>query len=365
MSFLNELSETLQNGSENGNNVAENQTADATVSENTLDTNQEITNADIQNALDSEVTNNNDAGNTAENQPAPSQEKPTEQKVVSNFANEELAEANAYMLKNPGKTFEDYKALKVPTDQLKSEDVIRKYLSEKEGKSESQIAYELKRLELKEEGGDFDDDFSDGEDSLEYLKKKADFDELDQKARAWHDDYIKEQLNFDGSQGQNDNNGNQSAAKSIDEFLQDAKRAQEEYTQNYRTEIYKAVGDIKQIELNINGKEVSFVMDETFRTEMRKGAEDVSGIGKEFFDENGVITNPSSFIKENTLWANPKTRQPVLDFMIEQAILQDRANRDKGQRNITLDATQPHSVGSNNNDGKVVDEMLARRKTSF
>lgn len=361
MSVLNEIQESLMNRAAEEENTAANQPADT---ENTPTAENNPAEAiDTVAETQENQPEKSDASTTAATAPEANNQNNQPEKTASNFANEELAEANAYLLKNPGKSYDDYKALKVPTSSINENDLIKSFLSEKEGKTESSIAYELKRLELKESDPDFDDDFED----LETLKLKAEREELIQKAREWRDGFVKEQLSFDGdSQNiQNAEQENQQPVKSIDEFLQDAKRVQEEYTQNYRTEIYKAVGEINEIPLNINGSEVLFVPDEDFRTEMRKGAEDVAGIGKEFFDEKGNITNASAFIKENTLWANPKTRQSMLDFMIEQAVLKDRVSRDKGQRNITLDATQPHSVEGNYDDGKVVDAMLARNRTSF
>lgn len=359
MTVLDEMFNEVKNEQPTIENTAENTNAEINTAENTStqETQENPEETTLENNTASEVT---EQQNQAVNQFS----QPISQENV--FANEELAEANAFLKKNPGKTFADYQALKVPTSSLNENDLIKSYLSEKEGKTEAAIAYELKRLELKQSDPDFDDEFSD-EDSLETLKLKADRDELILKAREWREGYVKEQLNFSNDNQENTEvvNENQLAAKSIDEFLQDAKRVQEEYTQNYRTKIYEAVGNIDQIPLTINGQEVLFVPDENFRTDMRQGAEDVSGIGKEFFDEQGNITNASSFIKENTLWANPKTRQPMIDFMMEQAVLQDRASRDKGQRNITLDDKQPHSIEEVSRSGDFVVGMLNKGRTTF
>lgn len=365
MSVLNEIQESLKNSAEGQENSASNSENNNQPDKNSGNQNSES--GENNDSQPQNNQNNNDAGNTANNQSAADNQENTAASKQSVFANEELAEANAFMLKNPGKTFSDYQALKVPTASIGEEDLLRSYLSEKEGKTKSAIDYELKKLELKDSDGDFDDDFSDDEDSLEHLKKKAEREELIQKAREWRDGYVKEQLAFDGdNQFEQNADNNQPAAKSLDDFLLDAKRKQDEFKQNYQSEIYKAVGEINQIPLQINGKEVLFTPDDNFKTEMRIGAEDVSAIGKEFFDENGNISNASEFIKQNTLWANPKTRQAMLDFMVEQAVLEDRASRDKGQRNITLNDKQPHSVNGNDDDGgKVVDQMLARNRTSF
>ena len=93
---------------------------------------------------------------------------------VSQFANEEIARMNSYLKKYPEKTIHDYNALTTPIESLKEDDLIRSYLSEKEGKTKSQIDYALKQLELKEEDPDFDGEFGSGDTDLENLKKKGD-----------------------------------------------------------------------------------------------------------------------------------------------------------------------------------------------
>ena len=98
---------------------------------------------------------------------------------------------------------------------------------------------------------------------------------------------------------------------------------------------------------------------------MRKGAEDISQIGNEYFDEQSNIKDAKGFITNNTLWANPKTRQPMIDFMIEQAILNDRANTDKKRRNITLDNSNGVSIPQSSERGDVVDKIFSNKRGSF
>ncbi|MEI7488035.1 MAG: hypothetical protein WCJ72_11625 [Chryseobacterium sp.] len=358
MSLLNELSEEAKSKSASSGTEAT-ETTDQTlkteevVTENTKTVESEkteiLTEKQENVKVDQPILQNNQE-----------QELNVEKKQKNVFANEELAEANAFLLKNPTKTLEDYKALKIPSGDISEEDLMKQFLSVKEGKTESEIAYELKRLEKKNPDPDFDDEFENDE-SLDDLKLKGDRERLIQNAREWRDGFVKEQLKFDDENQESQTITNDNP--SIEQFINDAQKAHEEYTQNFRTEIYKALPLINQIDLDVQGSTVGFVPSEEFKTEMRLSAENIGGIGKEFFDENGNITNAKSFITENTLWANPKTRQPLLDFMMEQAVLKDRAVRDKERRNITLDNANAVHVAESSDKGEIVDKRLNETKS--
>lgn len=286
------------------------------------------------------------------------------EKPVSQFANEEVARIDSYLRKYPEKTIDDYKALTTPVESLNEEDLLRSYLSEKEGKTKSQIDYTLKNLELKEQDPDFDAEFENPDSDLENLKKKGDKEALVEQAKKWREEFVKSELSFD-----NDNQSTEQTASeqipSIEKFIEDAKLQQQAYTENYRTKIYEALPTLDKIDLDINGKTVSFVPDENFKTEMRKGAEDISQIGNEYFDESANIKDAKGFITNNTLWANPKTRQPMINFMIEQAILEDRLKTDKAKRNITLDDATGKSVPQSTDRADVVDKIFSRNRGSF
>lgn len=287
-----------------------------------------------------------------------------QEKPVSQFANEEVARMNSYLTKYPEKTIDDYKALTTPVEELKEEDLLRSYLSEKEGKTKSEIDYALKQLELKEQDPDFDPEFDEDKDSLEELKKKGDRERMILEARKWHEDFVKSELNFDGDT-QNTQEAQPSEIPSIEKFIQDAQVKHQEYTQNYLTKIYEALPQLDKIELEVGGESFSFIPDENFKTEMRKGAEDISKIGNEYFDETSNIKDAKGFITNNTLWANPKTRQPMIEAMIEQAINKHIAKTDKARRNITLDDATTRSVPQSTERGDVVDKIFSRNRGSF
>lgn len=284
----------------------------------------------------------------------------TQEKPVSQFANEEIAQMNSYLTKYPEKTIDDYKALTAPIESLNEEDLLRSYLSEKEGKTKSQVEYALKNLELKESDPDFDDEFENGDSDLENLKKKGEREALLEQAKLWREEFVKSELSFDEESTATQEQQVQEVP-SIEKFIEDAKVQHQAYKEKYTTKIYEALPQLDKIDLNIQGKIVSYIPDENFKTEMRKGAEDVSQIGIEYFDETGMIKDPKGFIENNTLWANPKTRQPMIDFMIKQAIDNHIAETDKKRRNITLDDASGKVTPQSSDRGAVVDKLFNGR----
>lgn len=352
MSILDEIKTSREEGSSQSAEIVQEQAPEIIIDENA--------------STEQQVIETNE---TADTQTITNQEPIVvpEEKPKSQFASEEIAKINAYVTKYPEKSIDDYKALTAPIESIKEDDLIRSYLSEKEGKTKSQIDYALKQLELKENDPDFDVDgeFENDDADLENLKKKGDREEMIQKAREWREDFVKNELNFD-----NDIQETQTTqveeTPSIEKFIEDAKKQQDNYKQNYITEIYKALPTLEKIDLEVQGKTISFVPDEDFKTEMRKGAEDISQIGNEYFDEQANIKDAKGFITNNTLWANPKTRQPMIDFMMEQAVLNDRAKSDKQRRNITLDDATGKSIPQSTERGDVVERMLNKnRNRSF
>lgn len=247
----------------------------------------------------------------------------------SEFANEELAEANAYLKKNPTKSYDDYKALKVPTSELSQDQLIQQYLSEKEGKTATEIALAMKKMEILDESDPEFEEFVD-KDSVEYLEAKAMRESLLQNASEWREDDVKEQLT--GSKGKPDSDELASPEEFAKAEIDRVKKSREEYL----TSTYAALNDIQDIPLNINGETVRYVPSEDFRNEMKTTAEDVGTITQKFFDEAGNIKDSNGFINEVAVWINPKTRAAMHKFMIDQALSQHDANNGRVRRNVNL-----------------------------
>lgn len=263
--------------------------------------------------------------NSSENSNPKNEKKDSE----SDFANAELAEANSFLKKNPEKTFEDYKALKIPTSELNAEDLIKQYLSEKEGKSPTQVALEMKKMELAD---DSDPDFEDyvDVDSVEYLEAKALKESYLQSASEWREDFVNEQL-----AGSNDEPKSEPIA-SPEDFAKQQIEQVKKSRQDYLTSTYTALNEIKEIPIDINGSTVSFVPSEDFRNEMKKTAEDVSYVTQKFFDEDGNIKDAKGFITEVAVWANEKTREEIIAFRVDQALKQYQADNGRIRRNVNL-----------------------------
>ena len=267
------------------------------------------------------------------------------------FANEELAEANDFISRNPDKSLSDYYSLKKPIDQFSEDDLIKNFLSEKEGMSKDEVDAEIERLELSDE----DDDFVD---EGELKKLKSEREKMLNDAKQWREDFVSEQL------GKSEVKSEESpeAQPTYEERLEDARKTYEAERAEYTQSIYGAISEMTEIPLELNGEIISFKPDEEFLRETRLGSEDLSSIGKAFF-ENGKIKDPKGFIQETTLWANPATRKPMLDFIIEQAITRDRLQKDKVRRNINFDnldnGTTPNKSDDTHN---AVDRLLNRNK---
>ena len=208
------------------------------------------------------------AENAPVNNNVQTQEASTEQTETpkSQFASEEVAEFNAFKQKFPEKSIDDYKRLKIPTNEVNEEELLRQYYSEEEGMGEKEIAYQLKQLEVKESE---DDDF--GDDSLsedEKLKREANRERDLRKARQWHENYAKEQLSYEPTE-QNQTQTEMTAEDFRNQLVEQTNKARE----NYLTSVYSTLSEIKDIPLNVNGETVSFIPDEEFRKEMRAVSE--------------------------------------------------------------------------------------------
>ena len=273
----------------------------------------------------------------------------------SQFASEEVAEFNAFKQKFPDKSIDDYKRLKTPTNEVSEEELLRQYYSEEEGMGEKEIAYQLKQLELNADGDDDFGDFSLNED--EKLKREANRERDLRKAKKWHENYVKEQLSFD--QGGTEQNQQQTAMTAEDfrnQLVEQSQKARE----NYLTSVYSTLTEIKDIPLNVGGEVVSFVPDEDFRKEMRAVSESPETAYTKYQNEDGSFKDYKGFITDVALWANPTTREKLIEFRVEQAILRDRVAQNKERRNVS--GTANIGVNNNGNESETAFEQFYAEK---
>ena len=121
----------------------------------------------------------------------PVQEVVTEQPQGRININDKLSELNSYLNKYPDRDITDYQRLKQKTEELDSNELIKKYLSDKEKMSDKAISLEMKKFENLVD--DFDDDFSDLDED-ERLRLEVDYETILGKAREWRDADVSEQL---------------------------------------------------------------------------------------------------------------------------------------------------------------------------
>lgn len=301
---------TVQNTQEN---ISETSTEETTATE------------DVVTETETTVVATPQVNNNVQTQEASTEQTETQK---SQFASEEVAEFNAFKQKFPEKSIDDYKRLKTPTSEVNEDELLRQYYSEEEGLGEKQIAYKLKQMEVNESD---DDDF--GDNSLsedEKLKREADKESDLQKAKKWHENYVKEQLSYEYTK-QNQTQTEMTADDFRNQLVEQTNKARE----NYLTSVYSTLSEINDIPLNVNGETVSFVPDEEFRKEMRAVSEAPETAYAKYQDENGGFKDYKGFITDVALWANPSTREKLMEFRIEQAILRDRVAQDKVRRNVS------------------------------
>lgn len=346
MSILDRLEQTanenpiVQNVQEN---ISETPTEETTTTETVVEETETV------------VAENAPVNNNVQTQEASQEQTETPK---SQFASEEVAEFNAFKQKFPEKSIDDYKRLKTPTSEVNEEELLRQYYSEEEGMGEKEIAYQLKQLEVKESE---DDDF--GDDSLsedEKLKREANRERDLRKARQWHENYAKNQLSYEPTE-QNQTQTAMTAEDFRNQLVEQHNKARE----NYLTSVYSTLSEIKDIPLNVNGETVSFVPDEEFRKEMRAVSEAPETAYAKYQDENGGFKDYKGFITDVNLWANHKTRQPMIDFMIEQAILRDRVAQDKVRRNVSSTTSLGVPSGGNGAETDFEQYYSEKRKHQF
>ena len=131
--------------------------------------------------------------------------------------------------------------------------------------------------------------------------------------------------------------------------------------ENYLTSVYSTLTEIKDIPLNVGGEVVSFVPDEDFRKEMRAVSESPETAYTKYQNEDGSFKDYKGFITDVALWANPTTREKLIEFRVEQAILRDRVAQNKERRNVSGTA----NIGVNNNGNeseKAFEQFYAEKR---
>lgn len=276
------------------------------------------------------------------------------------YANEEVAMLNAYLQKNPDKTLRDYQNLTRPASELSEDELLKKYLSEKEGMTEKEIQLEMRKLEVKaSEEGDFDFEDSDDESRLEAEAKRE---RRLRESQQWYEQSQEELLNGLKTEATPPESQTNEPVEALRQQILDEGRQRQEATKNeYYVKTYQALNEIGDFNLPIMGDDVKFSPDESFRKALREGLDIEKSLGK-FYDDKGQLSDPAGFVKEVAYWHQP-TRQAMIDFATSQAYERGKADALKNRKNITLDSRVP--ITGNNVDDGTKDAVDAYLKGSY
>ena len=285
-------------------------------------------------------------------------QQPTSETKQSVFANEELAKLNDFV-KKTGKGVDEYLALQKSSSDLDKRELIKKYLSEKEGLSEKEIARELRKFE------DIDDEDLVDEDTKELFEIQHD------KASKWYDGYRESVLSSLESENQ--------VSQGDKEETQEVQRySVEEYQNMYAEQVSKvqlqnnqriaeAIPELED-ELEYGGSKehgiepfkFTFKPDEAYLKEATKVGLDMGVLINDFF-ENGQVKDAKGLLKVLTRSYAP-TSKVMIDKLIEQAVLRDRISRDKSKRNVNADLYQGVEVSSDDSNKNAYESYRKSKK---
>ena len=297
-------------------------------------------------------------------EPAPAEEQTTTetgaqqseqpQVATKTFVSEEAARFNDFVSKTGKEDYNEFKFWQKPTDEVDEDELLRKFLSEKEGMTEKEIAFELKRLEKTE--SEFDDEFWDDD---EITEKEVQRERYLRKAKEWHQ-----------AEQERINSSTESVVPqrmTLEEYNQMVMQQHETVYKQNLTKVYETIPTVTGLKINIAGNEklgiaplnVEYTPDEEFRSEMQAASSDIGTVINKFY-ENGYLKDAKGWI-ETVATASPKNLNKLIQFAVEQAVLADRVNRSNIRRNVTPDNYQPIS-GSGTMDSSDFDEFLAQRR---
>lgn len=354
MSLLQQFAnEATENASKNINDNPQEETIEEVVE--TTNTNQEIETPETPENLGQPSDNNEAVPELTQEQELNAQEDKPETAATKNnrFANEELARFNEFVLKT-GKSWNEFQALNKPISEIDSKDLLKEYYSEKEGMSEKEISYELSNLFVDEMETDFD--FI--EDEKDQLKREAQLERELRKAREWREKHVSDTMESLKS------GSDEQSYMTIEDYQEKQIQAQKVAVDQYRETIYKALPDIKTMEVEVNGQKVQYTPDKEFNDHLKAASEDFGTIVNQYYDASGNLKDASGWI-DLVSWTDPNTRNAKIKFIVDQAIAHDRAERSKERRNVSSDNVQVTKVESGNQDEAFDNWRKGRKTTPF
>lgn len=264
----------------------------------------------------------------------------SEPKVTKKYSNEQVEEIDAYFKKNPDKSLDDYLRLKRPIDSISNDELIKEFLSEKEGMTEAEIKLEMKKMEVKQKA-DEDDEFDlDEDDEVKRLEAQALLEKRLREAKAWKEQSVSEQLTFEKETSvQEDIPAREQVISEYEKWRADEMR---KATEEYYTTAFQSLNELQGFEVDINGETVLLDVDDALKTTIKQSL-DTTTIVKQFFDEKGKLVNTKDYF-EALAWFNKDSREKLLQERDRQVEARVKAETAKVRKNITLNNRQTVDV---------------------
>lgn len=264
----------------------------------------------------------------------------SEPKVTKKYSNEIVEEIDAYFKKNPDKSLDDYLRLKRPIDSISNDELIKEFLSEKEGMTEAEIKLEMKKMEVKQ-NADEDDDFDlDEDDEVKRLEAQALLEKRLREAKAWKEQSVSEQLAFEKETSvQEDIPAREQVISEYEKWRADEMR---KATEEYYTTAFQSLNELQGFEVDINGETVLLDVDDALKSTIKQSL-DTTTIVKQFFDEKGKLVNTKGYF-EALAWFNKDSREKLLQERDRQVEARVKAETAKVRKNITINNRQTVDV---------------------
>lgn len=241
--------------------------------------------------------------------------------------NEKIAELNEFLNKNPKLSEADYFELKKPLADIPEEELIRKYLTEKEGLTPSELKLKMKELQNGSTDDEFGDDFFD-EDSEEYLTAQAKKERLLKDAQAYHTEKIDGLFNSaDGENGK--------TTETQVPTEEQVRLYQQELKQNYDASIMQSANELEGVDIEVNGEKIKVIPTDNERKSLMETGYKLNEITNRYFSADGLnLDKPTEFAKDITFWITPETRNAAIKSAYEQGLEAGKLSQMKSQRNI-------------------------------
>lgn len=341
------MSSVLETLRQEAESAGQDPNTEVTGNENELNKDQ----ADTNEAGENEAGENENAApvdaekNTENAQGAP--EVPTEPQAKP-FVSEKAAKFNDFVRRTGKEDYKEFEFWQTPTAEVDENELLRKYFSEQEGMSEKEIAFELNRLTVPEKDDDeFGDDFGDDED---YSEKEILRERTLRKAKSWHEGEFSKLSAEDGE------TATEIAQRmTLDEFNQSVLDKQKSLHQENIKRVYETLPTIEGFTLKIQGNpqqgieplDVVFTPNDEMKKTLRVVSEDAGTVVNQYFNNDGTLKDPKGWIE---LMAKLSLNEQMIQYAVEQAVLNDRAAQGKRKRNVTPDNYQSVSSGAGNSE---------------